>query len=72
MNSGSRDRRRFAALERTANRVDASALLQMPLEKFCNEDAIILLIVSRGVESIVATDISVAGLLTVMLISAAD
>jgi hypothetical protein len=54
MNSGRRERSRFAALERTANRVDAPARLQTPLEKFSKEEAMIELTESRGVESIVA------------------
>lgn len=63
MNSGSRDRSKVAALERTVNRVDASALLQTPLEKFCKEDLTVAFTVSRDVESIVAMHVSVAGLM---------
>lgn len=64
MNSGRRERRRFAALERTVKRVDASTLLHMPLEKFSNEEVMMELTVSRGVESMVAIIDSVAGLMT--------
>jgi hypothetical protein len=69
MNSGRRDRSRFAALERTVNFVDASVRLQIPLEKFSREDWIIALIVERGVESMVAIEISVAGLMIWILAS---
>jgi hypothetical protein len=64
INSGSRERSRVAALERTANRAEASARLQTPLEKFCSEEAIMELTASSGVESIVAIDVSVAGFIT--------
>jgi hypothetical protein len=63
-NSGRRERSRLAALDRTVKRADASARLQTPLEKFCSEDDMIELTVSKGVESIVAIDASVAGLIT--------
>lgn len=69
MNSGRRDRRRFAALERTANLVDASVRLQIPLEKFSREDWIMALMAGRGVESMVAIWDSVAGSMIWILIS---
>lgn len=64
MNSGRRERSKFAAFERTENLVEASVLLQTPLEKFFNEEAIIELTASRDVESIVAIGDSVAGFMT--------
>ena len=64
MNSGKRERRRVAALERTEKRLDASAWLQTPLEKFCNEEVMIELTMSTDVESMVAIDDSVVGLIT--------
>jgi hypothetical protein len=66
MNSGRRARSRFAALDKTVNRVDASAWLQTPLEKFSRDETTMALTVSWGVESIVAIGDSVAGLMTWM------
>ena len=54
------------------NRVDASTLLQTPLAKFCNEEAMMELTVSSGVESIVAIIDSVAGLMIWIRSSVAD
>jgi len=71
MNSGRRDRSRFAALERTANLVDASVLLQTPLEKFSREDWMIALTVSTEVESMIAISDSVAGLMIWIRVSVA-
>jgi len=45
---------------------------QIPLAKFCNEEAIIELTVSTGVESIVAMEDSVAGLTTWICASVGD
>lgn len=69
MNSGRRDRSRFAALERTVNLVDASLLLQMPLEKFSREEWMMALTVSWEVASMVAICDSVAGLMIWILVS---
>lgn len=64
MNSGRRERSKFAALDKSANRVDASVRLQIPLAKLSNDEAITDVTVSRLVDSIVAIMDSVAGLIT--------
>lgn len=51
-----------AAFERTEKRVEASDLLHIPLWKFCSDEAMMALTCSRGVESIVVINCSVAGL----------
>ena len=58
-----------AAFERTENRVEASALLQMPLEKFTSEDWMMAFTIEREVESMVVRVSSVAGLMTAIRVS---
>lgn len=58
-----------AAFERTENRVEASALLQMPLEKFTSEDWMMAFTLEREVESMVARVSSVAGLMTAIRVT---
>lgn len=64
MNSGRRERRRRAAVERTVKRVDWSARDQEPLLKVFRDSAMIRSTVSLEVESMVAIGSSVAGLMT--------
>lgn len=64
MNSGRRERRSRAAVERTVKRVDGSARDQEPLWKVFRDSVMIWLTVSLEVESMVAIGSSVAGLMT--------
>lgn len=63
MNSGRRERRSRAAVERTVKRVDGSARDQEPWWKVFRDSVMIWLTVSLGVESMVAIGSSVAGLM---------
>ncbi len=59
-------------MDRTVKRVDGSAWLQTPLLKFSKEEEMMELTASRGAESMVAIDASVAGLITSMTSFAGD
>ena len=63
---GSLARRSVAALERTPNRVEASAWDHDPEEKFSRDWETISWTASRGVASILLIRVSVAGLMTSM------
>ena len=61
-NSARRERRRDAARERTAKRVEGSARDQAPLWKWAREEVMVEVTAERGVEGMVAIRASVAGL----------
>lgn len=64
MNSGRRERRSRAAVERTVKRIDGSARDQEPSWNVFRDSVMIWLTDSLGVESMVAIGSSVAGLMT--------